>query len=152
MAICKKISQKKKINLVLYCFPILLVLLSVISDHSPRIAADELVNSQGVTSVEVFLPLGEKNPVIFSEEEADILLRLLSSATLTPISEEEIPVYYGGPPYIRLCSDRGAVIFRIWARRCSFENDSMIRYYYDLSGNLEKAEAYALRVFGEAWK
>lgn len=150
--VIKGISQKKKINLVLYCFPILLVLLSAISDHSPRIAADELVNSQGVTSVEVFLPLDEKNPVIFSEKEADILLRLLSSATLTPISEKEIPVYYGGPPYIRLCSDRGAVILRIYGEKCLFGTTNTARYYRDLSGSLEEAEAYALRVFGEVWK
>lgn len=150
MAFHKRTSQKKKITFVLYCFPILLIVLYAISDSSPRIAMDELVDPQSVTSVEVFFPLDEKNPVIFSEEEAGVLLGLLSSVTLTPISEEEIPLYYGGPLCVRLLSDRGAVTFRVYERKCSFENGHATRYYYDLSGNLEEAEAYALRVLRDA--
>lgn len=150
MVFKKRISTKKKIMLVLCCFPILLIVFHVISDHSPRIDMDELVNLQSVTSVEVFFPLDEKNPVLFSEEEAGALLRLLSSVTFTPISEEEIPVYYGGPLCVRLCSDRGTVTFRICERKSSFENGHAIRYYYDLSGNLEEAEIYALRVLRDA--
>lgn len=146
MAIHKRISQKRKILFALYCFPLLLVVLYAISDHSGRIAMDELVNSQSVTSVEVFFPLDEKNPVLFSEEEKSALLHLLSSVTLTPISEKEIPFRYGGPLCVKLLSDRGAVTFRICGRKCSFESGRMIRYYYDLSGNLEEAEVYALRV------
>lgn len=146
MAFHNRISQKKKIMLLLCGFPLLLVVLYAISDSSPRIAMNELVDPQSVTSVEVFFPLDEKNPVLFSEEEADALLGLLSSVRFTPISEEEIPVYYGGPLCVRLFSDRGTVTFRICERKCSFENGHAIRYYYDLSGNLEEAETYALRV------
>lgn len=150
MALHKRISQKKKIVLVVCCFPILLIVLYAISDSSPRIAMDELVNLQSITSVEVFFPLDEKNPVIFSEEEAGALLHLFSSVTLTPISEEEIPFYYGGPLCVRLLSDRGSVTFRVYERKCSFENGHAIRYYYDLSGSLAEAETYALRALRDA--
>lgn len=146
MAFHNRIFRKKKKVLVLYGFPILLIVLHAISDSTPKITMNDLLSVQSVTSVEVFFPLDEKNPVLFSEEEAGALLRLLSSVRFTPISEEEIPLYYGGPLCVRLCSDRGTVTFRICERKCSFENGHAIRYYYDLSGSLEEAEAYALRV------
>ena len=150
MVFKKRISPKKKIMLALCCFPILLIVLYAISDHSLRIAMDELVNLQSVTSVEVFFPLDEKKPVIFSKEEEGALLHLLSSVTLTPISEEEILLRYGGPPYIRLCSDREPVLLRIYEEKCFLGTADTSRYYCDLSGDLAEAGEYVLRILRDA--
>lgn len=114
------------------------------------ITFNEIIENKNILYMQFYYGL-DKTLYDLSSEQETVILELLANLELIKISEDDVPLIYGGPIYIKFISDANTdIICSIYdSEHLSFKQKDKTMYYRDSSGTLNNLLTYVNKAYYE---
>lgn len=138
-----------KIKIIL--FSIIFIVFVILALYLNKdITFNEIIENKNILYMQFYYGL-DKTLYDLSSEQETVILELLANLELIKISEDDVPLIYGGPIYIKFISDANTdIICSIYdSEHLSFKQKDKTMYYRDSSGTLNNLLTYVNKAYYE---